>query len=287
MRSHLRSPIMWVGGKARLLPWLLPLLEACPCRVYVEPFGGSAAVLLNRPRAHHEVYNDLDQSLANFMLCVREHPAELARLIAGLPYCRSHFEAEQEWLRLGCPGRMTDLQRAARWWWIGLSGYGGQLTAGWGTRVGENNQQVLAGRVAGLTRASARLAGVTIESRGFAEIIAAYDSPWTLFYCDPPYVGTEDAYHGAPRFGEPEHRELARLLGGIAGQAAVSYYPCALVDELYPAPRWTRHEKRWHTSLSNARSTEQPERVELLLTSYRPPAQASLALGGENLGDFT
>ena len=48
----------WYGGKFSHLNWLLPLLP--DCHHYCEPFGGSAAVLLNREPSPVETYNDID-----------------------------------------------------------------------------------------------------------------------------------------------------------------------------------------------------------------------------------
>jgi len=102
-----------------------------------------------------------------------------------------------------------------------------------------------------------------------------------LFYCDPPYVGTEDSYSdGGAGFGEAEHRELARLLNGIAGQAAVSYFPCPLVNELYPAPRWRRSTTVRQVTMANDNRHCEPKVVtELLLMNYALPQQAKLELG--------
>src|SRR5262249_10164961 len=48
----------WYGGKFSHLNWLLRLLPAS--HHYCEPFGGSAAVLINRSPSPVETYNDLD-----------------------------------------------------------------------------------------------------------------------------------------------------------------------------------------------------------------------------------
>lgn len=45
----------WYGGKFNHLNWLLPLLP--DATHYCEPFGGSAAVLLNRKPAPVETYD--------------------------------------------------------------------------------------------------------------------------------------------------------------------------------------------------------------------------------------
>ena len=48
----------WYGGKFNHLGWLLPLLPQT--HHYCEPFGGSAAVLLNRDPSPVETFNDID-----------------------------------------------------------------------------------------------------------------------------------------------------------------------------------------------------------------------------------
>ena len=54
----------WYGGKYSHLEWLLGLLPEA--HHYCEPFGGSAAVLLNRKPSPVETYNDLDGEVVNF-----------------------------------------------------------------------------------------------------------------------------------------------------------------------------------------------------------------------------
>src|SRR3972149_6019452 len=60
----------WYGGKFSHLDWLLPLLPKC--HHYCEPFGGSAAVLLNKEPSPIETYNDIDGEVVNFFRVLRE-----------------------------------------------------------------------------------------------------------------------------------------------------------------------------------------------------------------------
>lgn len=69
----------WYGGKYSHLDWLLPLL---PQTIhYCEPFGGSAAVLINRLPSPVETYNDLDGEVVNFFRVLREKKEALIEAI--------------------------------------------------------------------------------------------------------------------------------------------------------------------------------------------------------------
>src|SRR5713101_3717156 len=59
----------YYGGKFSHLDFILPLLPT-HYRHYCEVFGGSAAVLINRPPAPVETYNDLDGEVVNFFECL-------------------------------------------------------------------------------------------------------------------------------------------------------------------------------------------------------------------------
>lgn len=80
--TRLKSGISQIGGKFRLLKTVLqyiPLHE-----FYLEPFLGSAIVLLNKPRCRYECGNDFDSELINYLLMTREHPKEFDELKQGI-----------------------------------------------------------------------------------------------------------------------------------------------------------------------------------------------------------
>ena len=76
----------WYGGKYSHLDWLLPLLPEC--HHYCEPFGGSAAVLLNREPSPVETYNDMDGEVTNFFRVLRNSKDELIESIGLTPFSR-------------------------------------------------------------------------------------------------------------------------------------------------------------------------------------------------------
>ena len=87
-----RPVLRYMGGKWRLAPWILRHLP--PHRTYVEPFGGAASVLLRKPRAYAEIYNDLDGEIVSLFRVLRdpEAAAELVRRIALTPFAREEFD---------------------------------------------------------------------------------------------------------------------------------------------------------------------------------------------------
>ncbi len=99
----------WYGGKYSHLDWLLPLLPEC--HHFCEPFGGSAAVLLNREPSPVETYNDLDGEVVNFFKVLRDNRDELIEKISLTPFSREEF-------RIACELKqeINSVERARRFY---------------------------------------------------------------------------------------------------------------------------------------------------------------------------
>ena len=80
----------WYGGKYSHLKWLLPLLPEASH--FCEPFGGSAAVLINRAPSPVETYNDIDGEVVNFFRVLRNQREALVEAIGLTPFSRAEFE---------------------------------------------------------------------------------------------------------------------------------------------------------------------------------------------------
>lgn len=71
----MRSPIPWHGGKSRMVK---KLIKRFPDHsVYLEPFGGGASILLSKPPAKVETYNDLNGKLTRFFRALRDDGDEI------------------------------------------------------------------------------------------------------------------------------------------------------------------------------------------------------------------
>src|SRR5690606_37565269 len=87
-----------------------------------------------------------------------------------------------------------------------------------------------------------RFRRVQIENLPWQEIIRRYDTPKTLFYCDPPYLlSTRNGRVGYKyEMTLEEHRELAEVLNSVKGHVVLSGYASPEYDEWYVG--WKRVE---------------------------------------------
>lgn len=229
----------WYGGKYSHLDWLLPLLPEATH--YCEPFGGSAAVLINRAPSPVETYNDLDGEVVNFFQVLREQKEALVEAIGLTPFSRAEFEAAIYQTTEG----LSDLERARRFYIRARqvrTGLAQKASSGRWAHCLLTSRAGMAGAVSrwlgaveDLPLIAQRLLRVQIENAPAVEVINRYDSEETLFYCDPPYPhgsrGDSNAY--AYEMTDGQHRELANALRKVKGKVVLSSYQCELMDELY------------------------------------------------------
>ncbi len=260
----------WYGGKFSHLDWLLPLLPET--HHYCEPFAGSGAVLLNREPSPVETYNDLDGEVVNFFRVLREQKAALVEAIGLTPFSREEFG-------IACilEPDLTPLERARRFYVRARqvrTGLAQTASIGRWANCKDTSRAGMSGVVSrwlggveALPEIADRLLRVQIENRPAIDVINLYDSPQTLFYCDPPYLhetrGDTSAY--GYEMTNQQHRELAETLNAVSGRVAISNYQCDLMDQLYPAPKWIKT-----TSLEKTIHSTKDKRSEALWTNYDP-----------------
>lgn len=191
---------------------------------YIEVFGGAGWVLFGKPQqpGQLEVYNDIDGDLVNLYRCVKYHCEELQRELSGLPDARECFFDIRHQLEVG---GLTDIQRAARYYYIIRESYGCDK------QTYKTSEVVLDRGINYLPQVKERLRKVKIEHRDFAPLIRTYDRPDALIYCDPPYVDTEH-YYDAP-FTCTDHERLASVLGAVKGRFILSYNDDPYIRQLY------------------------------------------------------
>lgn len=275
----MKPPLSYYGGKTKLAPRIVAMLP--PHRCYVEPFAGSLAVLLAKPRAPHEVINDLDGHVVNFWRQLRDRPDDLERLCALTPYAREEFVTCAE-LDID-----DDLERARRWWVRVTQAYGRLQRSGWSTGVSRSGSRA-ATSIAYVDRfadVAARLRTVAVEHKPAVEVIAAYDRPDTVIYADPPYLGTarrrdkgDSPAYPTDMDDEAAHLELADALNACRGVVLLSGYASPLYDRLYAG--WSRVTFDVHVPSANSAGDGNARATEVLWIN-RPGVVLQLELGCE------
>jgi DNA adenine methylase len=280
------SAFAWYGGKFSQLDWLLPLLP--PCRHFVDVFGGSGAVVMNRLPSPLETYNDLDKDVVHFFRVIRD-PTKLQELLRQLeltPYSREERTMAHLSLHRPESEELDEIERARRFFVLARQSTRGQVQfQGSPLGIWKFTRDVLSRGIAGtvsswqygidgLAAVAARFRTIQVENYPAIRIIELYDTPDTLFYCDPPYVqDTRETSHRRRDYtnemSDNDHRALAAALHKIKGRAAISGFPSQLYDELYGDWNKIMMPRLANTSSYRGEYTqESAERIEVLWTNY-------------------
>jgi DNA adenine methylase len=229
-----------------MVSWVVGHLP--PHRIYVEPFGGGASVLLAKLPSPVEVYNDADHALYELFVVLAD-PAEFERFyrrVAALPCSRELYRECRDTWRL-----QTDrLERVWRWFVVARQSFAGRFGRGWGSVVKSSSRGMVRScsdwlsAIDRLPEIHARLQRVQIESADWRVILDRYDTPETLFYLDPPYVpSTRRNERYRYELSEDDHREMVDRLLALQGMAVLSGYPNAVYEPLESAG-WKRVERQ-------------------------------------------
>lgn len=239
-----RPALRYHGGKFRLAPWVMRFFP--PHRIYTEAFGGAAGVLLQKPRSHGEVYNDLDGNVVAFFRCLQQ-PAlrdELVQAITLTPYARAEFELAWE---------PTDdlVERARRTAIRAQMGFGsaGATKGSTGLRTDtmrrySTAQMDWAAYPPVLLAVAERFQQVLIENRPAADVLEQHDSPETLHFVDPPYVHSTRMMRAQGGYRhemtDDDHADLLGVLRDLHGMVVLSGYESDLYADALPG--WTSYQ---------------------------------------------
>lgn len=240
-----------------------------PHRIYVEPFGGAASVLLQKPRAYCEVYNDVFDDVVNVFRVLRD-PAlaqRLRELCELTPFSRTEFAAQVD--------RSDPVEWARGVIFRSFAGFG-SASAREDYRTGFRANSNRAGTTPAHDWANwpshivdyvARLRGVVIENRPAMDVMAQHDRGDCLHYLDPPYLmvtRSKSSQSGvyAHEMTFEQHKELLEFARTMQGQVIISGYRSDLYDEIL---------KGWHRVDFGAIADGARKRTESLWMNYRLP----------------
>ena len=260
------SFIPYMGGKIHMVKEINALLDydkTC----YLELFGGSAKVLLNKPPHEIEIYNDKDGNLVNLFEVVKNKHDEFEKWFDLKLYSKELYKKYlQELKTTGLQG--SDIERAGKFYYLIQSSFNSKISSGFSYGYGRNAAESFISSIAKINEIYKRLKNVQILHDDFENVIKNIMKNKTdvMIYADPPYWCTEHYYQSV--FAREDHFKLAEMLNKVDASVMVSYYYFPELDEMYPKDKWhyTKVTKTKYSSRSNKK--EKPRAEELLILNY-------------------
>lgn len=256
------------GSKWRMADLIIENMPAH--KSYLEPFCGSCAVFMTKPKATLETINDIDGRLVNLFKAMRDIPEDLQYQIMHTLYSREEYVLSQE----KSPDMLEDARRMMVRLWFAVGGKtfsipGFRKNISWNGPYNTYEWNDMYNRI-GI--AAARLKDAQIEKMDAIKLIQQHNTTDTLIYCDPPYVSSPLVdKHYQYDFTLDKHECLLAALKNHSGPVMLSGYD----SELYSTEldNWTRIEHQTKVGITTERKSS---RTEVVWCNFEPNSQLSL-----------
>lgn len=260
----MKPVLKYPGAKNRIADWIISYMPRHT--VYLEPFGGSLAVLLNKPRSHIETVNDSDGDIVNFFRVLRDYPEELERAIELTPFAREEYRNAFE-----KTGNAVEKARkyCVRCW----QGFGNSQLYRNGFKSGQqghspNPAKAWMGLPEVMQQAAERLKGVQIENLPAEELLRRYDTEDVFVYCDPPYLkGIRKGYLYKHELSIEGQESFLESVLKHPGKIMISGYDNAMYNEYLRG--WVKAYKATTAETGN-------KRTEVIWMNYETDGQMSI-----------
>lgn len=256
----MKSFLAYMGGKSLLAGKIVPMIPAHRC--YVEVFAGAAWLLFKKDEdtSEVEIINDINKDLVTLYRVVKNHLDEFIRYFRWALIARDEFAR----IRAENPESLTDIQRAARFYYLLKAGFAARITGPTISVATSSRPRLNLLRIEEeLSEIHLRLSRVYIENRGYADILTRLDKPDTFFYVDPPYYGCED-YYGKGIFSREDFGRLKDLLAGLKGKFIMSINNAEYIRKLFNG----FHIETVQTSYSAGGADKKKKVSELLIMNF-------------------
>lgn len=186
--------------------------------------------MLNRKESKVDVFNDRFAGVVAFYRCIRD-PQKLEQLqqqLELMPHAREEFL----WCKETWENAEDDVQRAARWYYMINNSFLGKGTA-YARSMNTRFTSGIEGMLPLFPAIHYRYKRVEIENLDWRQCIEDYDDVNTVFYLDPPYLGTDTGVY-KHKFTRQDHVELLERIQLCQGFVALSGY----ANDLYDSYKW-------------------------------------------------
>lgn len=250
------SPLSYIGGKSKLSKTIIEMMP--DHKAYCEVFTGAGWIFFRKDPVNYEVINDIDSDLIAFYRVLQNHLEEFLKQFKWLLSSREWFE---DWKKQQEAGGLTDIQRAARYYYLQRHSFGGRVrNRTFGTGPMRRPRINLLRIEEELSEVHLRLSGVVIEHLPWQEFVNRYDRPGTFFYLDPPYYKVP---YYTQNMDLKDYREMAKILAGIKSSFILSINDVPEIREIFKAFKIKPVELKYSVSKG-----KQTQGRELLISNY-------------------
>lgn len=233
--KQIRPIVKYHGGKGRIFQWIVPYIPHH--RIYCEPFGGAASVLLNKSRAEWEIYNDLEYTIFNLMKVVRDNLPEFLSKVNQIKYEPEVYDHYKSIYLSDTFYELDSIDQAIATYVSKRMSRGGLCgTFCWSNRIyssGPAESHCWNTSLLNIPAISERLQGVIIHNNDSLEVMKKVDHEDAFFYLDPPYVHStrfsKNLYYH--EMNEVQHQILISLVKTMKGKIAISGYQSELYEK--------------------------------------------------------
>lgn len=203
--KEINSPFRYAGGKYYARKLILPRIPSH--EQYIEPFAGGASIFFAKNKSPYNWLNDIDEDVANCLICIRDTPEELIQFLDGLPATKELHTYYKNEFRPANP-----IEKAGRWYYLNRTSYSGIMNPqncywGYGPKYSMRPENW----PRNIRRTSQKLQGVKITALDYKEVIE--DSPdGSFLFVDPPYYNADQDKFYSHHFTKEDHSDLVGLL---------------------------------------------------------------------------
>lgn len=254
----MNSPIAYVGGKSRLSKTIIPLIP--DHKTYCEACAGAGWIFFKKEPSQFEILNDLDGDLISFYRVIKHHLEEFLKQFKWVVVSREWFK---EWNRQIDTESLTDIQRAARFYYIQRLCFGGRVRGRTFSASPDRSLRIPFPRMEEeLFQIHERLRDCVIEHLPWQAFIPKYDRPETFFFIDPPYYKAPEYRYN---MALDDYLKMADLLKGIEGKFLLT-----INDRPEMRSAFSGFEMKEVTLRYSINSDKSTDGRELIFTNYRP-----------------
>ena len=238
-KSEVRPPVIYWGGKTKMLRWIAPNIPAH--RSYIEPFCGGASVFFYKQPCALSILNDKHFAVYTFfkVLSNERLRKELFVMLDETLYAVSAMREGNK--ILNSPGGYTSVEIAWAFFFCTNNSFANMLySKTMDVNIGGSGCFPMAFlrkvEVLYSEMVLKRLSNLHVYNRDALEVIKLGNKS-SFIYCDPPYIGTSMEHYGG--YSEEDYIALLDLLASLDSKVLISSFENEILRSFIKANKWS------------------------------------------------